>query len=78
MINIDPHLHLPMPSMQRWDAGSDVVRSEGAPETRTGFVRLDLLGPVAGPFLFLAGEMEFVWMNGVRIGRPDELTPVRA
>ena len=70
-----------MPSMQRWDAGSDVVRFFGVLEfleQRTGFVRLDLLGPDAGPFLFLAGEMEFVWMNGVRIGRPDELTPVRA
>ena len=40
-----------MPSTQRWDAGSDVVRILGVPETRTGFVRLDLLGPNAGPFI---------------------------
>ena len=58
MINIDPRLHLPMPSTQRWDAGSDVVRILGAPETRTGFVRLDLLGPNAG--LFICSEMEFM------------------
>ena len=65
-------------SYRRWDAGSDVVRILGAPETRTGFVRLDLLGPDAGPFLFSRGEMELVRMDAVRIGRSDELTPVRA
>jgi hypothetical protein len=63
-----------MPSTQRWGAGSDVVRILGVPETRTGFVRLDLLGPDAG--LFFSREMEFD-LDEVRIGRSDELTPVR-
>ena len=73
---IDPRHHLPMPSMQRWDAGSDVVRSDGAPETRTGFVRLDLLGPNAGLFLLFGFGDGLT--KSVRIGRSDELTPVRA
>ena len=46
-----------MPSTQRWDAGSDVVRILGAPETRTGFVRLDLLGPNAGLFFLFGDEV---------------------
>jgi len=34
-----PSSHSIKPSMRRWDAGSDVGRVLGVPETRTGFVR---------------------------------------
>ena len=61
-----------MPSTQRWDAGSDVFRILGAPETRTGFVRLDLLGPDEGLFSFVS-EMEFYEEDGPHwtFGRVD-------
>jgi hypothetical protein len=47
---IDSHLHLLHPSTQRWNAGwpdsAAVERRSWLVPDRTGFVRLDLLGPV--------------------------------
>ena len=80
---IDPRLNLLVscinPSTQRWDAGFVVLLNVGVPELsnkRTGFVRLDLLGPDAGPF-FLRWRWRYS-RGEVHTAASGELTPARA